>query len=119
MIFKKIKITAPQFLFILFLLASLELLLSGIFTLLIPSNAEKVLVLGLSIMRCLLILGIWLLSMGAQLIGIFCFRRGLSISSPFLAIKELVFFYHGSNTLKPCFTWERVRSFLSPGQAWQ
>jgi hypothetical protein len=74
----------PFFLFLLSLLASLELFISGGVTLLISPDPKNAIFLGLSIQRLLLVAGIWTLAACILFAGLFARRRKVSLDQAWL-----------------------------------
>src|SRR5512137_2563072 len=77
----------PQSLLILSLFAFLELLLSGLVTLLINPDPKNALFFGFSALRLSLVAGIWALSVLVFVAGIVAYRNKWSLDSAFLINK--------------------------------
>jgi hypothetical protein len=77
-----------QFLFLLSLLAFLELFISGVATLLISPDPKNALIFGFSVLRMLQVLGIWILATCVLVGGIIAHRKKVSLDSAWLVDKK-------------------------------
>lgn len=78
----------PQFLFLLSLLAFLELSISGIVTLIISPDPKNALVFGFSAQRLLLVAGTWILAIIVLVFGGIARTKNLSLDSAWLVNKN-------------------------------
>jgi len=78
----------PQFLFLLSLLAFLELSISGIVTLIISPDPKNALVFGFSAQRLLLVAGTWILAIIVLAAGGIARTKKLSLDSAWLVNKN-------------------------------
>ncbi len=77
----------PQSLFILSLLAFLELFLSGLVTLLINPDPKNALIFGFSALRLTLVVGIWILAIFVFVAGVMARKNKTSLDSAYLVHK--------------------------------
>ncbi len=78
----------PQFLFLLSLLAFLELFISGVVTLLITPDPKNALLFGFSAQRLFLVAGIWILAIIVLAAGLMARKKKLSMDSAWLVNKN-------------------------------
>ena len=81
----------PQFLFLLSLLAFLELSISGAVTLLISPDPKNALIFGFSAQRLLLVAGIWILAIIVLAAGVMARKKKMSLDSAWLVNKNKYF----------------------------
>ena len=78
----------PQFLFLLSLFAFIELVISGMVTLLISSDPKNALIFGISALRLLLVAGTWILATIVLVAGFMARKNKLSLDSAWLVNKK-------------------------------
>ena len=71
----------PQFLFLLCILASLEWFISGVVTLVIIHDPKNSLIFGFSVLRLLMVAGIWILAGIVLVVGVIARKKQVSLDS--------------------------------------